>query len=464
MTGERPRRLKVCHVVATTDGAPWVAEQLRDLRERYGFEVAAVVPAPGGPLVDRLRSERIAVHVRDLAFTGRKAPWRLLAVIFGLARLLRQERFDVVHTHLFSSMVIGRIAGWLADVPVRVSMIAGPFHLEARASRWVDRATWWMDSVLVGSCVHTVGIYRGLGIPADRLALVYYGADDKRFDPRRVRPANLRAELGWSPGTPVVGMIAYFYAPLPTSRWAPPAVWGHGLKGQEFLIRAVPLVLRRFPGARFLLVGSGWNAAGREYLDDMKLLARRLGVQDSIVFAGFRPDVESILADLDVSVQPSLSENLGGTIESLLMECPTVASDVGGMPDSVRDGITGILVRPADPADLADGIVRLLRDRARAYRLGRAGRALMLERFTLERTVADLNAVYARLGVGRPGYRALVSARRLIVAVPLGVYLVLRLVIVEYGLFPYRAAGRRRRVRPPRAGALLFRMCRRLRV
>jgi glycosyltransferase involved in cell wall biosynthesis len=361
-------------------------------------------------------------------------------------------------------MVIGRIAGWLADVPVRVSMIAGPFHLEARASRWVDRATWWMDSVLVGSCVHTVGIYRGLGIPADRLALVYYGADEKRFDPRQVRSANLRAELGWSPDTPVVGMIAYFYAPLPASRWAPPAVWGHGLKGQEFLIRAVPLVLRRFPEARFLLVGSGWNDAGREYLDDMKRLARRLGVQDSIVFAGYRSDVERILSDLDVSVQPSLSENLGGTIESLLMERPTVASDVGGMPDSVRNGITGILVRPADPADLADGIVRLLRDPARARRLGRAGRALMLERFTLGRTVADLSAVYARLGVGRTGYRPLVSAWRLIVAVPLGVYLLLRLVIVEYGLFPYRAAGRRRRVRPPRAGDLLFRMCQRLRV
>jgi glycosyltransferase involved in cell wall biosynthesis len=101
---------------------------------------------------------------------------------------------------------------------------------------------------------------------------------------------------------------------------------------------------------------------------------RRSGLQESVVFTGFRNDVPQIYRDLDVSVQASLNENLGGTIESLLMQCPTVATRVGGLTDSVVDGVTGVLPSPADPADLARGILRLLRDPKRARALGEAGR------------------------------------------------------------------------------------------
>src|SRR6202030_3494642 len=100
--------------------------------------------------------------------------------------------------------------------------------------------------------------------------------------------------------------------------------------------------------------------------------------------------VASLLAAADVAVQCSLTENLGGTIEALLMECPVVATRVGGMPESVRDGETGLLVPPSDPAALAAAILRLLEHRDEAAAFGRAGRALMLERFTAARTADDV--------------------------------------------------------------------------
>lgn len=422
--------------MASAEGANWMVEQLRELRDRFEFEVAAVVSAAEGTLVDRLRAERIPVHVRTFAFGRRSWIWSLLPMVFGLAWLFRRERFDVVQTHLFHSMVIGRIAGWIADVPVRTTMVAGPFHLEAPASRWVDRDTCWMDSLLIGTCEHTLNLYRSMGVSPQRLALVYYGSDERRFDPQRTPPAKIRQEFGWPPDTPLVGMVAYLYPPLPVGRWTPPAVCGQAIKGHEYLIRAVPLVLREFPKARFLLVGSGWGDSGPRYLEDLKALVRSLGVQESVVFTGFRSDVHSILCELDVSVQPSLNENLGGTIESLLMARPTVASRVGGLFDSIRDGVTGVLVKPANPEDLAEGIARLLRDPIHAQALGRAGRALMLERFTLSHTVSDLHALYDRLlidrGVRRRGYRPWVCAWRLMVAVPVCGYLALRLVVVEY--------------------------------
>jgi glycosyltransferase involved in cell wall biosynthesis len=345
-------------------------------------------------------------------------------------------------------MVIGRFAAWLALVPVRLTMVAGPFHLEAYTPRWIDRCTCWMDTKLIASCEYTMRLFREMGVSERRLALVYYGPDADRFDPSRTEPAPIRQQYRWAPNTPVIGMIAYFYPRFVPSRWTPPALWGRSTKGHEYLIRAMPQVLGEFPTAKCLLVGSGWEAPGTKHMTEMRELVRVLGLEESVVFAGFRADASSILRALDVSVQPSLSENLGGTIESLLMECPTVATRVGGMPDSVRDGESGVLVAPADPGDLARGILELLRNPGRARELARNGRKLMLERFTLRTTVDDLDGLYregmARAGNQRLHSRGARSLLRCLVAATVAAYLVLRLALVDLLWLRCWDAGRRR--------------------
>src|SRR5207244_11638142 len=111
----------------------------------------------------------------------------------------------------------------------------------------------------------------------------------------------------------------------------------------------------------------------------------------------YRTDLHTVSISFDVAFYCSLTECLGGTIEALLMEPPTVASRVGGMPEAVRHEETGILVPPADPPALAAAIERLLADRGEAQQFARAGRSLMLERFTLARTGSDLASVYSRV-------------------------------------------------------------------
>jgi len=394
--GPSVRPLKICHIAATTEGGVWVFEQQRDLRDRHGYDVSVVLNGEKGTLVDRFHAAGIPVRVADFDFTSSPDPFRLLRSVIDLVGLLRRERFDVIQTHLFHSMVVGRIAAWIAGVPVRFSMIPGPLQLEASGSRWIDRITCWADTMIIASCEHTRTLYRKMGVARDRLALVYYGPDETKFDPAAVAPADLRGEFGWAPDTPLIGMVAYFYPELPHNRWIPPALQGRSVKSQEDLIRAAPLVLREFPSAKFLLVGSGWEEGGRAYLKRMQALVAELGLEQSVVFTGFRTDVPAVLRALDVSVQSSLSENLGGTIESLLMQRPTVATRVGGMIDSVVDGKTGVLVNPADPVDLARGIVGLLRDPVTARQYGVAGRERMLANFTLRRTVEDLAELYER--------------------------------------------------------------------
>lgn len=426
------RPLKVCYITATTEGAVWVCEQLQELRDRHGFEVFAILNGDRGSLVDRLRSADIPIHVCDFDFTSNADLFGLPRKVMALARLLRQEKFDVAHTHLFHSMVIGRIAAWFADVPVRFSMVAGPFHLEAYTPRWIDRLTCWTDTAIIASCEYTRTLYRQMGVPEERLALIYYGPDETKFDPAAISPADLRREFGWAPDTPLIGMVAYFYTDFSPNRWIPRSLWGRSVKSQEDLIRAAPIVLREFPEAKFLLVGSGWQEAGKDYLRRMQELVAQLGLQDSVIFTDYRTDVAAILRALNVAVQPSLSENLGGTIESLLMECPTVATRIGGMTDSIVDGVTGVLVEPSNPPSLAEGIVRLLRDPSAARRYGIVGRQKMLAGFTLRKTGADLSELYRNsFDRQKVGYRPLVCGFRLIVGSFLCLLIVLRYCLMD---------------------------------
>jgi glycosyltransferase involved in cell wall biosynthesis len=235
-----------------------------------------------------------------------------------------------------------------------------------------------------------------MGVPPARLECIFYGADPSAFDPARADARKLRREYGIPDDIPVVSMVAYFYGRLPRGRWTPAHLQGRSVKGHDTLLAAAKLVLERNPRVRFLLVGRGWEAAGEEYERELKNLAKETGVDHAVVFTGMRRDIPDVLAASDITVQCSRSENLGGSIEALLLARPTVASAVGGLVDTVRHEETGLLVPMDDAPALAEAILRLLNDPEWAARLGRNGRELMLRDFTLAKTVADIDRLYRR--------------------------------------------------------------------
>jgi len=434
------KRQKVCHLVCSAEGATWMFEQLRDLRDVYGYDVVAVVSAGEGKLIDKLRSENIRYHVTHFA-TGAASPRSILRLPFSVLKLawfFRRERFDIVQSHVFATAITARPAAWIADVPVRLAMIASPFHLQARLSRKLEQATWFMETMLIPSCERVRSICQQIGIPESRISpIIYYGPDERNFDPLRVAPAGIRRDFQWPEDTPLICNVAYFYHRMPKSDWMPPEVRGRGHKGHEDLVRAAPRVLGAFPNAKFLLVGSGWGPLGEKYLNEVKALVHDLGLERSVIFTGYRSDANRILREANVAVQAALNENLGGTIEALLMECPTVATRVGGMVDAVRDGETGVLVNPSDSDDLARGIIELLRDPKGARALGRAGRELMMRRFALRHAIQALAKLYQELGRTRQTreyYDIFVSVQRLLVGLPLFVYVVIKTLVMKLDL------------------------------
>jgi glycosyltransferase involved in cell wall biosynthesis len=437
--------LRACHLALANQGLGRMVDRLRTLRDVHGWDVSCLAGSPEGPLHAHLRAAGVSYRALDVDLRRMPSPWQLLPAIFALAALFRRERFDVVQSSLWPSTLVGRMAAWLADVPVRASFVLGPFHLDAPISRWMDLATWWMDTRLIATCQAIHDGYRRGGVPHGRLALIRTGVDETHFDPDAVDPYDLRTEYGWPADTPVIGHVAWFYMRLPDSRWIPSNCRGRAAKGHDDLIRATPHILREFPRARVVLIGGGWLDGGAQYMREMMKLVETLGLQERVIFAGARSNVASIYRGLDVAVHPSVTEACGGTLESLIMARPTVATRIGGMPDLVIDGQTGLLVNPSDPEDLARGVCALLRDPERARALASAGRAHALRTVTLGKVAADLDALYRaelfRNGRRRRGYRWWVSLARLPVVVMLSIYLDGRYVALEQICLPRWAAG-----------------------
>jgi len=405
-------------VCGTTDGGLWMVQIAAGLRRR-GYEVVAIIGSDDGGTASALRKlgipfvampQRLWRCSRIAAVIG-KIPlfWRLRYLIDGayllrtagrMARLLRRLEIDVVHTHVFSSTLVGRLAGTMARVPIRVAMVAGPLQLESEALRKLDLFTYRLDHRVMAGCQYTNDLYARFGVPAKFRRTVGYGVDPVGFDPSTADRTRVRREFGISEETPLIGQVAFFY-PVLTAPVAPPGTEGRGIKGHEDLIAAARLVLDERPDARFLVVGDGFGEAGQRHFEAVQQLARDLGIADAVIWAGRRRDLVDVIAALDVSVQCSLSENYGGTIESLLMARPTIATRAGGMPEVVVDGETGLLVPIRDPQALAAAMLRLIGDRAFAQRLAQAGRARMLERNTIQRTIDGVVEVYREVAKER---------------------------------------------------------------
>ena len=196
--------------------------------------------------------------------------------------------------------------------------------------------------------------------------MIRNGVDMARF---AERPAGerIRRELGIAPKARLVIVV---------SRLA-------RLKGIEHFLEAAALLKPRYPDARFLIVGET-SPPDPAYLEQLQALSAALGVADVVTFTGLRSDVPAVLGAADVAVMPSLNEALSNVLlESMAAGAPVVATRVGGTPEALIDGETGLLVPPGDAGAIAGAVSRLLDDRDLARRLGCAARRLIAERFSV---------------------------------------------------------------------------------
>jgi glycosyltransferase involved in cell wall biosynthesis len=311
------------------------------------------------------------------------SPLRDPAVLLTLYSRFRRLRPDVVCTHMSKAGAVGRVAAWLARVPVRVHtfhghVFSGYFspaktrffvELEKRLARISTRI------IVLGERQQREITALGVGRP-EQFVQVPLGLDLSAFLAAEKHSGELRKELAIPQDAPLAAIVA---------RLVP-------IKNHAVFLRAAKLVCGSLPAARFLIVGDGPERRGLEALTE------QLGLKGRVIFLGFRDDLPRIYADCDATVLSSDNEGMPvALIESLAAATPAVATDVGETREVIRDGESGFVVPPSDPEALAAALLELLRSPERAKQMGLAGRRHVYPRFSIERLAADTAGLFRSL-------------------------------------------------------------------
>jgi glycosyltransferase involved in cell wall biosynthesis len=319
---------------------------------------------------------RAGVPVLDLGMRSLLDPRPVLR----LAAYLRRERIDLLHTHLRYSDLVGRAAAAIAHRPV-ISTIHSITEAQPGWREAVRRELDYFSARAVCPLVVTVSeaqrhVYqRAARIDSARLETHRNGVDATRFRPDNAARARLRAQLGVAPQTLLCVTVA---------------VLRPG-KGVQHLVEATALVQQQLSDIRVIVRGPGEQSA------ELAAQAARLGQADTVCFLGARNDVPALLSAADVYVHPSLFEALPTTVlEAMATGLPVVATDVGGVPELVAHGKTGLLVPPACPAHLAEAMLRM-RDPALRTAFGAAGRAWVQANATTGHWIDGIEEVYRRI-------------------------------------------------------------------
>jgi L-malate glycosyltransferase len=312
-----------------------------------------------------------------------------------LARDVRRSKPDIVHAYSFYGNVFAIPPARLSAAPVVIASIRDRGVYLTPAQRAVQRHVCRLaDCVLVNADAVKDWLV-GHGYNPATIAVIRNGVDLKRFE-RPPDPACVRRGLRIPSGAPLVAVVSRL----------------NRLKGLDHFLAAAAIVGRRLPDVRFLIVGEP-GAADPGYLDALVTSAHRLGLRERIIFTGLRTDVPDLLACAAVSVMPSLNEALPNVIlESMAAGAPVVSTCVGGTPEAIEDGVTGLLVPPGDSVALARAIHNVLADRELAVRLAENGRQLVRRRFSLDAMVRATDRLYHLL---------LEQRRRVPMSMPTGV-------------------------------------------
>jgi glycosyltransferase involved in cell wall biosynthesis len=353
--------------------------------DRSRFDLSLVTTAGGGSLYPEF-SGLLPVTVFGDPQRGRRfrtGPLEQVRTVAAVARLLRRSRPDVVHAYLPAANVIGPVAARLAGVPrviVSKRALADYKKLYPLLRRVEPFGNRLADTILVNSEAVRRDVERTETHWEGKFRKIYNGvAPMLAWNPDEIQRFRLREALPLR--SPVVACVSNFYP----------------YKGHADLVEAIARIASSFPDAVFLLVGRDSGT-----LEVTRTRAHQLGLDEAVRFAGSRTDVADILRASDLFVHPSLEEGFSNAIlEAMAAALPVVASNVGGNAEAVEDGVTGLLVPPRDPAGLAAAMAALLADPVRREDMGMRGRSRAAERFSIDRMVAEMEAMYEFPGLRR---------------------------------------------------------------
>ncbi|MDA8112254.1 MAG: glycosyltransferase [Nitrospiraceae bacterium] len=371
----RPVKISVCHLLPAlpAHGAEQLLLDISRHVDQTQISFSICLISDLGPLVEDFRG--LGIPVTYIAKKSRKD----FSVVFRLAKFWRQNRFDIVHTHLFTADLWGRLAGLISRIPIVSTSHTTSDPNIGRLGRWLDRVLDLRNDAVI--CVsEAVRRYRigEAGFDPDKLRLIENGIDLNRFDQKFSREEVL-FRLGLPTGVRWIIIVG---------RLVP-------LKGHRFLVEAMALLAKDFPDLGLLIVGDG------ECEPFLREQVENLGLSSRVVFLGLRRDIPDILGISEIMVLPSSREGLPIVLlEAMAAGLPVAVTPVGGIPEVVEEGKTGFFIEQ-NPESIAYVLRNLLENPALGRNVGKNARILVEERYDICKVAKKYEQLYQELLGGK---------------------------------------------------------------
>ena len=329
---------------------------------RRGHELSLIIQ-PESKLYSRLKGTGI-----NICPIRMPRPLDLKAILKAMA-FLKENKIQIVHTH-------SSIDSWVVEIAAKIyghALILRTRHVATPIGSTFSYRYLCDRLITTGENIRRVFI-DNYKLPEDKIISIPTGVDLEFFSPD-VSGEKVRRELGIGKDVPLLGHVGIF----------------RGKKGHQFFLEACRIIKQSIPHARFLIVGEGpIEKHIREWI-------KEFGLEREVIITGFREDINEVLAGLDLLVMSSVAEGVPQVIsQALAMGKGVVASAIGGIPELIRDGSTGLLVPPGDPDSIARACLKLLKDKSLTFRLGQAGRKLVKEKFSLEGMLDKIEKFYEK--------------------------------------------------------------------
>jgi glycosyltransferase involved in cell wall biosynthesis len=326
-----------------------------------------------GPFIDELRNIEIPPDFVQFPGIRWPNPVRICNTIRNLVDIIKRKEIDLIHSNQPRSNLFGAIAAKIKNIPIvwhERCLEQGRFDSDNIFSFLPDRIICNSNAVRNRFTKEKIDA---------KIKTIINGVDLNEFD-LESDGSVIRKEFNIDEGELIVGTIG---------RIDPE-------KGYECFLESARIILQDVPNVRFLVIGEASN--NHSFEKSLSEMSVEKGIDKKTIFTGFRRDIPQLIANMDVVVLPSEIDACSRVLfESMAMQKPLVAANAGGTPEVVQDGITGLLVKPGDPSDMAKCVKRLLDDKNLAEQYGKAGRKRVEEMFTIERNIKETEGVYLEL-------------------------------------------------------------------
>jgi len=361
-------KLKILEIIgeATLAGAP---RHLLALLENFDLKKFSLhVIAPAGPLAGEIRDLKKNIDLEIIPM-GSKLDFKAISEI---RRHIKHLKPDIIHIHGTRAGSLGRLAAIGLKIPVIYTehLWTRNYRLTSRLAHGIQlSALWFLDmftdlNIAVSQAVKDFMVESQISRP-EKIAVIYNGIESPK------KKAKIFEKKTITLGT--VGTINF-------------------QKGMQYLIQALPKVLKEYPETKLVIVGEG------VYKKKLQELTKRLKLQKAVTFTGFLKDIDDEMKNFDIYLQPSLSESFGlAIVQAMSLGIPVVATNTGGIPEVVTTGKSGILVERAKPQALAEAILKLLRDKKKSKEMGKLAAEEVKIKFNLKDMVQATEEIYEKM-------------------------------------------------------------------